>query len=104
MRDQVGKRVRELRKARGLTQAKVAETAGVNLNYFAALERTGANLTIDTLVKVADALGVRVIDLFRFQERAEDDGQAVVARVRQIVEEGRANDIRRLRVFLEQIL
>ena len=53
----------ELRWARqdaGLTQADLARRVGVSQQQVAKLERPGANPSIATLRKVADALGVRV--------------------------------------------
>jgi len=105
MREEVGRRIRDLRKARGLTQAQVAERAGLNVNYYAGTERAGANLTLDTLERVAKALEVPIADLFNFQsEEPRDEGREVIERVRRIVEHGPADRVRRLRIFLEQVL
>ena len=54
---------RELIKARlakKLTQAELAEKAGVKQAYIARLESGTANPTVDSLGKVADALGKRL--------------------------------------------
>jgi transcriptional regulator with XRE-family HTH domain len=105
MREEVGRRIRELRKARGLTQAQAAERAALNVNYYADTERNGANLTLDTLERVADALEVPIGDLFRFtSDETDDDGREVIERVRRIVEHGPAERVKRLRIFLEQVL
>ena len=60
----LGARLRELRIARGLTQAQAAEAAGVHAVQIARLEAGTANTTVATLVALATAYGVRMRDLF----------------------------------------
>jgi transcriptional regulator with XRE-family HTH domain len=55
--------IRKLREARGLTQQQIARIAGVPRPTWANLESGGANPTVAVLVKVADALQVRVEEL-----------------------------------------
>lgn len=54
---EIGKRIRGLRKAQGLSQRALADKAGLSNSYIAHLEtgRTGASIT--SLAKIADALG-----------------------------------------------
>ena len=55
--------VRALREARGLSQAQMAKIAGVPRPTWAHLESGAANPTVAVLVRVADALQVRVEEL-----------------------------------------
>lgn len=59
----VGRRIAELRAGRGWTQDVFAERLQVSVDYVQRLER-GSNLTIRSLVQIADKLTVQVIDLF----------------------------------------
>ncbi len=105
MREQLGKRIRELRKIQGLTQAQVAEKAELNAAYFAGVEREGANLTVDTLERIAGALGVPVADLFAFELRDPgDDRKAVRELVRRLLAAGPDDRVHKLRVILEEVL
>jgi len=52
--------LRWARQEAGLTQAELARRIGVSQQQVAKLERPGANPSIATLRKVADALGVRL--------------------------------------------
>jgi len=52
--------LRWARQASGLTQAELARRVGVSQQQVAKLERPGANPSIATLRKVANALGVRL--------------------------------------------
>lgn len=55
--------LRQLREARGLTQAQIARTAGVPRPTWAHLESGAGNPTLAILVKVAAALQLRVEEL-----------------------------------------
>lgn len=59
----VGRRIAEIRRGRGLTQEKAAERLDISLKAYQFIEN-GQNLTIKTLVKVASTLGVRTAELF----------------------------------------
>jgi len=60
----LGKRLRELRKARGLTQEQVAEKAKIDPKHWQELEGGRTNPTLATLVGGAKALGVKLAELF----------------------------------------
>lgn len=61
----VGRRVAEGRMRRGLTQEQLAEEAGVSLKYLQRVEAGKENLTVQSLVKLANLLRVEVIELFK---------------------------------------
>lgn len=59
----VGRRVGELRAAASLTQEKLAALAEVSLKYLQRVESGEENLTIRSLVRLANLLGVPVASL-----------------------------------------
>jgi transcriptional regulator with XRE-family HTH domain len=59
----VGRRIAALRKARGITQAQLAERLGIAQKNAHRLESGTQNLTLRTIVKVAEALDVAVDDV-----------------------------------------
>jgi transcriptional regulator with XRE-family HTH domain len=59
----LGETIRSYRKNVGMSQEKLAEKADLHHNYIGELERGEKAASIDTLVKIAKALGVRVRDL-----------------------------------------
>lgn len=61
----VGKNIRRLRKARGLTQEQLAEEAGMAMRYLSGVERGEENPTLRFLVMIADALGVQPAELLK---------------------------------------
>ena len=54
-----GKRLRQLRLRRKLSQEKLAEIADVHRNYVGLLERGQSNVSLLTVVALAHALGVK---------------------------------------------
>jgi transcriptional regulator with XRE-family HTH domain len=58
-----GNRLREARTRAGLTQKQLGDKAGVKQSYVFELERGRTNITLNTLVKMADVLGMDVRDL-----------------------------------------
>lgn len=59
----LGENIRIIRKAAGFSQEVLAEKADLHHNYIGELERGEKAASIDTLLKIAKALGVRVCDL-----------------------------------------
>jgi transcriptional regulator with XRE-family HTH domain len=59
----VGRNLRRLRKEQGFSQEAFAERMGVHRTYFSSVERGERNLTLQTLEKIADYLGVDPRDL-----------------------------------------
>jgi transcriptional regulator with XRE-family HTH domain len=65
----LGKVVRELREAKGLTQEAVAHVAGVHPTWVSRLESGMLNPSWGMVTRVARALGVQVSDLAKAAER-----------------------------------
>lgn len=60
----IGRRVRKLRKARGLSQIVLAELAGVHYNTLKRIEGGTANPSVDVLYRLAETLEVTIVQLF----------------------------------------
>jgi DNA-binding XRE family transcriptional regulator len=61
----IGARLRELRRAKGISQEAFAEASGLHRTHMSLLERGRINATISTLHQVAKALGVSLSEFFR---------------------------------------
>jgi len=59
-----GNRVRELRKLKNLSQEELAFRADVHRTYIGMIERAEKNITLLNIEKIANALAVRINDLF----------------------------------------
>jgi transcriptional regulator with XRE-family HTH domain len=59
-----GERVRTLRKERGFSQEGFAFECELHRTYIGAIERGEQNVSLENIARIADALGVTVLDLF----------------------------------------
>ncbi|KMO20546.1 helix-turn-helix domain-containing protein [Methylobacterium indicum] len=67
----VGRNVRRLRVALGLTQEALAVDAGFDRSYVGRIERATENPTVDVLDQLAAALAVETCELLRRPEDGE---------------------------------
>lgn len=58
-----GKRVREIREQKEISQEKLGELAGLHRTYISTLERGLRNVSLVNIEKLAKALGVTMADL-----------------------------------------
>lgn len=58
-----GKRVREVRKGKGISQEKLAEMAGIDRSYMGNIERGEKNVTLKKVYEICDALEVKIQNL-----------------------------------------
>lgn len=58
-----GRKVRDLRQAKGVSQEELAALAGVHRTYIGMIERGEKNVTLLTLLRLAEALGATPADL-----------------------------------------
>jgi len=62
----VSKNIRKLRQKKGISQDRLSKDADIALNTVVKIEtRENPNPTVETLEKIARALGVDVSDLFK---------------------------------------
>jgi transcriptional regulator with XRE-family HTH domain len=61
-----GKRLRELRMQKNMSQEELANTAEIPTNQIGRIERGEINTTLVTIKAIADALSIEVIELFKF--------------------------------------
>lgn len=59
MTNNLGARIKRERQSRGITQEYLAEKADISLNFMSLIEN-GRNMSVETLIKIAMALGVSV--------------------------------------------
>ncbi len=64
IRKKLGERIKELRKSAGITQEELGERAELSYKFIGEVERGQVNVSLDSIVKIAGALGVKIGDLF----------------------------------------
>lgn len=60
----LAKRIRTLRRERGVAQERLAQIAGVDRSWLGTVERGQRNVSLDQLAKIALALDVPLAELF----------------------------------------
>ncbi len=59
-RERIGKRIADIRKETGISQAKLAEMSGLDQGHIARIELGKYNVGIDTLSKIAEVFGMKI--------------------------------------------
>lgn len=80
----LGERVREERRKSGLTQAQLAEAIDISDTYMGAIERGERSLTLDTLVRLVNRLGVTVDYLL--SDSVSDSDANIMEQFKQIID------------------
>jgi transcriptional regulator with XRE-family HTH domain len=70
----LGRAIRQLRDARGLTQKELADAADVNATAISHIERGRTNPAWGTVKRIAAALDVRVSEVAARAEQLADEG------------------------------
>lgn len=63
LRKQIGRRIVALRKKLGITQEDLAGEAEIDRSFLSEIENGHKNLSVETLVKIAEALNVKASKL-----------------------------------------
>ena len=81
----LGHRIQINRERRGMKQEELAEQTDLSTNYISALERDAKNPSLDTFIRIANALGVSSDELLKdsldvqFDIRSTELGQRISA-------------------------
>lgn len=62
----LGKNIKKRRKELKLTQQQLADLLNISLNFMGKIEVAFSKPSLDTLIEIADKLGVSVSDLTKF--------------------------------------
>jgi transcriptional regulator with XRE-family HTH domain len=106
---QIGRRIRELREKKGLSQEALAGVCNLHRTYIGLIERGERNLSISTVEVIAQGLAIPPSDLFAGIEvsaapaaasspkktKASGDLEIHIATIRQILIEAKLTDPRR---------
>ncbi len=68
-----GRNLRKYRKDRGLSQEKLAELCELHWTYIGSVERGERNISLQNIKKIADALEVKISDLFKGINAGKND-------------------------------
>lgn len=69
MQEKIGKEIRRIRTAKGISQFELHRETGLSINYISLVENGKRMLSLTSLLHIADALGVKMsLVIKRFEE------------------------------------
>lgn len=99
----LGLRIRELRNERHMSQEELAFKAGISAAHLGQIERALKNPTIDTVAKIAAAMGVPITTLFTEEQAKADMGSPVISKINahlmDMTEDQQRDFLRIVRIF-----
>ena len=96
IQQQLGQKIKELRKIKGYSQEQFAEKIDIATNTLSSIERGNAFMTAPTLEKIIEVLNVTPKDLFSFDEDLDnEDMYASILKNLEFIK----NDRERLKIF-----
>ena len=69
LKKELGKRIQNIRKAKSITQERLAEIIGIDPKNVSRIENGNSYPSAETLTAIADALDVEIYELFTFKNR-----------------------------------
>lgn len=64
----IGSRIKHLRKSKRLSQEELSEKVGMSSKYLSSIELGKENPTLDTFMKLAQALNIEIFELFNYAQ------------------------------------
>jgi len=64
--ERVGEKIREIRKAKGMSHEQLGEIANFHFSYIGRIERGQKNISLENLAKIATALNVDINQFFHY--------------------------------------
>jgi transcriptional regulator with XRE-family HTH domain len=102
-RQQLGQRLKHLRRVRGYTQEQLAERIDISPKYLSSIERGAENPTLQLLGRLAQGLQVELYELFQFAPEAGQPDR-LRQRLLGLIAEVRAEELPRLVRVLEALV
>ena len=100
----IGSRLFSIRKRLGLTQAEVAEAAGVSDRTYADIERGTVNMRIDTILRICDVMHVTTDEIFAAQDTPfAIKEEEILSRLRACTPAQRDTALKLLSVYLDSL-
>lgn len=81
LQKQVGKKIREIRKERKISQMELAYSIGMSMNTISYIELGKISSKIDTLNKIANILNVDIFEFFDFDSQINNDRKNIIRNI-----------------------
>jgi transcriptional regulator with XRE-family HTH domain len=97
----LGQRVREFRKAKGLSQDQLSEKVGIDSKHLSRIELGKSFPYMETLEAIAAALEVEIKDLFEFSHLSKDAG--TIESINKMLEGANEEKLRQVYKFVKYV-
>ena len=97
-----GKRIKELRKSKGITQEKLAEIIELDAKQIGNIETGAGFTTMQTLEKLAGYFQVEIYDLFKFSH--QENRQELIKNLIDQIKNANDNDLKTISKIINSIL
>jgi len=107
IRKQLGKKIKVLRENKGWRQEDVQDKTRFSSRYLGRIERGSVNPTLDTLLRLCEIFELELNELFRFVDTQKETSlqqEQLIVRINAILKAGDHERLRKLRVFIDEIL
>lgn len=98
----IGNRIRQLRNSVGISQEDLAYACGLNRNFIGQLERFEKSASVNTIDKIAKALGISLHEFFDFDEI--DMTNDVIIKLAAMLKDLNNNQLRQTLDLVERII
>lgn len=95
----VGRRIREIRKEKGLSQEQLGELAGFHFSYIGGVERAEKNISLLNIQKITNALDIPVHELFRYGDHIQienNEKDILINQINDKITSLNTNDLRKI--------
>ena len=100
----IGNKLLAIRKRSGLTQAEVAEAAGLSDRTYADIERGTVNMRLETLLRICDALHITPDEILTEDKNAPIQPEQLMAKLALCNARDKETALRLLEVYLQSII
>lgn len=102
----VGRRIRDLRKERGMSQELLGEKGGFHYSYIGQIERGEKNIALLNLAKIANALDVSISQLFTYavEEEKLTDSEVDLKEILKTLRTKKPSQVRMINNVIREIL
>lgn len=102
IRKRLGGQIRLIRKLRKMSQAQLAETAGISDNFVGLVERGERSPTLATVEHIANALNVDIEELFAFSV-SKSDKEKLISELVYNLRRSKLKDVRVISQIAEDV-
>jgi len=102
-----GRRLRELRKARGLSQEQLGDQAQLHAKFVGEIERGVTDVRLTTLIKLARGFGLETADFLAVmftKGPLPPEARQVIDAILRISRRKDLEKLRKLKIFVDQVL